>query len=524
MWYNAYMDFTNAQVREAISYNSQTTRLRWNRQTIMNSTLKGLHSFKNSRLNLDWSFSYGKAVNETPDNIQINQLIINGITSVDQNAGALRRWEHNSDNDIAGYANLVYNVKFENGVVLDISTGGMYRDKVRESFFNEYHFKPFDESKPNPTELIKGVDYNNYDEINFSVNSYGNLSDPLNYDATEKIGAVYLMGKLSFNRLQFIAGIRTEYTNQGYDLKFTTEGALNEGNQEYTDILPGFSLKYLVHKDANLRLSYSKGLNRPSFFEIVPYSMIYEEYKERGNPDLNHTTADNYDLRYEYFPRPSEQFMIGLFYKNIQNPIEFGMMNGYGQDIFYMPMNFGDANNFGMEADLIKYFSWFGIKANYTYTSSNITTTKMKVTENPDTEAETNIVTEYVNQTRPLYGQAGQVVNFSLLFRDKRNIWDGQLAFAYTGDRLVIVSRYVDEDSWQAGYMSMDASVERRFESGLAFFAKVSNLLDSPMIQYVRQNEKNELLTNVERYHDGIVERKEYYGLNILIGLKLKFQ
>jgi outer membrane cobalamin receptor len=524
MWYNAYMDFTNAQARDAISYNSQTTRLRWNRQTIMNSTLKGLHSFIDSRLNLDWSFSYGKAVNETPDNIQINQLIINGITSVDQNAGALRRWEHNSDNDIAGYANLVYNGKFENGAALDISTGGMYRDKVRESFFNEYHFKPFDESKPNPTELIKGVDYNNYDEINFSVNSYGNLSDPLNYDATEKIGAVYLMGKLSFNRLQFIAGIRTEYTNQGYDLKFTTEGAMNEGNQEYTDILPGFSLKYFVHKDANLRLSYSKGLNRPSFFEIVPYSMIYEEYKERGNPDLNHTTADNYDLRYEYFPRPSEQFMIGLFYKNIQNPIEFGMMNGYGQDIFYMPMNFGDANNFGMEADLIKYFSWFGIKANYTYTSSNITTTKMKVTENPDTEAETNIVTEYVNQTRPLYGQAGQVVNFSLLFRDKRNIWDGQLAFAYTGDRLVIVSRYVDEDSWQAGYISMDASVERRFESGLAFFAKVSNLLDSPMIQYVRQNEKNELLTNVERYHDGIVERKEYYGLNILIGIKLKFQ
>jgi hypothetical protein len=31
------------------------------------------------------------------------------------------------------------------------------------------------------------------------------------------------------------------------------------------------------------------------------------------------------------------------------------------------------------------------------------------------------------------------------------------------------------------------------------------------------------LYTNVERYHGGIVERKEYYGLNISIGIKYKF-
>lgn len=524
MWYNAYMDFRNAQVRDAISYSSQTTRLRWNRQTIMNSTLKGLHSFNNSKLNLDWSLSYGKALNETPDNIQINALIINNITSIDQNDGASRRWEHNSDEDLAGYINLLHSTKFENGAVLDLSAGGMYRDKVRGSYFNEYHFKPFDESKSNSGEIIKGVDYNNFDEIKFSVASYGNLSDPLNYNATEKIGAGYLMGKLSVKDLQLIAGVRTEYTNQGYHLKFTTEGARNEGNQEYVDILPSFNLKYLVHKDANLRVSYSKGLNRPSFFEIVPYSMIYEEYKERGNPDLKRTKADNFDLRYEYFPRPSEQLMVGFFYKSIKNPIEFGMMNGFGQDVFYMPMNFGDAHNNGVEVDFTKYFSWFGIKANYTYTNSDITTSKMKVIPNPDPNAETKILTEYVNQTRPLFGQAAHVANFSLLFKDKRNGWDGQVAFAYTGDRLCIVSRYLDEDSWQAGYVSMDASIEKRFKSGLSFFAKASNVLNSPMIQYTKQNEKNSLIANVERYHGRVVERKELYGQNILIGLRFKFQ
>ena len=58
----------------------------------------------------------------------------------------------------------------------------------------------------------------------------------------------------------------------------------------------------------NLRLSYARAINRPSFFEIVPYSIINEEYKEKGNPTLKHTIADNVDLRWEYFPKSSEEF------------------------------------------------------------------------------------------------------------------------------------------------------------------------------------------------------------------------
>jgi hypothetical protein len=111
-----------------------------------------------------------------------------------------------------------------------------------------------------------------------------------------------------------------------------------------------------------------------------------------------------------------------------------------------------------------------------------------------------------------------------LLFKDKINGLDGQLAFAYTSDRLVIVSRYLDEDSWQAGNASMDASFEKRFKSGLSVFVKASNLLNSPMIQYIKRNEINSLYANVERYNQGIVERKELYGLNILVGLRFKIQ
>jgi outer membrane receptor protein involved in Fe transport len=110
----------------------------------------------------------------------------------------------------------------------------------------------------------------------------------------------------------------------------------------------------------------------------VPGKIVNEEYQERGNPDLKRAVADNIDFRYEYFPNASDQLMAGVFYKNIQNPIEYTLQvdETRGQDVFYTPGNFGTAQNYGLELDMIKNFQNFGFKANYTYTNSSITTKK----------------------------------------------------------------------------------------------------------------------------------------------------
>ena len=209
---------------------------------------------------------------------------------------------------------------------------------------------------------MKGRDWNTFDEISWKVRRAGNLSDPLNYDASEQIAAGYVSAKYVANRFELTAGVRVEHTLQGYYLKFATAGARNEGEQNYTDVLPDFHAKYELHRDGNLHLSYYRALNRPSFFEIVPYNVINEDYKERGNPDLKHTVADNLDLRYEYFPSASEQFMVGVFYKHIKDPIEYGFDTS-GQDLYFTPNNYGTAQNFGVEVDVAKYFRNFGIKS-----------------------------------------------------------------------------------------------------------------------------------------------------------------
>ena len=136
----------------------------------------------------------------TPDNARI---YINGDHLYNTDS-ADRRWEHNSDRDIAGYVNISYRFDFAANSTLDLKAGGMYRDKVRNSFFNEYTFD-------SPTGIydlqIYGQDWTNFDELLLEPRRYGNVGDPLNYDAFERIGAAYLMGVYNWDRLEVIAGL-----------------------------------------------------------------------------------------------------------------------------------------------------------------------------------------------------------------------------------------------------------------------------------------------------------------------------
>lgn len=544
-WYNAYMHFENAQLRQmektdlAVGYNpsqgdyniSLDTRFRIQRQNIINSTLKGQHSFLKNNFKLDWAAVYSKADNQMPDNTSVHTGTtvrghVQNPISVVTLGGADRRWESNSDQDIAGYLNLAYNIKLGMRNHLELSTGGLYRDKQRTNFFNQYDFRPLDPDKPQGSQnnLIQGADWQDYSQIKFMVfNPGGAIGNPLNYNASEQIAAAYFQARLSVGSFLAIAGVRAENTDQGYDLRYTIEGVQNSGNQKYTDLLPSLNLKYSIDDKSNLRASYFKSINRPSFFEIVPYTIINEEFTERGNPDLKHTVAHNIDLRYEFFPKLSEQVMVGLFYKNLKNPIEYGMVF-QGQGTFFMPTNFGDAHNYGVEVDVTKYFRSFGIKANYTFTKSSITTTKLINVMNPDPAASDKILKEQVSQTRPLNGQAQHVANLSLLYKNTKYGWDAQLSLSYTGESPYSISRYLDNDIWQGDYIQLDASIEKQFKIGLSIFAKASNLLNTPMVLFLKkQNPADQGVQGYQSYKGGTLVRKDYYGQNIQLGVRYKF-
>lgn len=526
-WYNAYLYLSNGQIRDTkkTDYSSggydpvlgnagmsYGTRSRLTIQQIFNSTLQGSHDLmKNLRLN--WSAVYSLALNDVPDNTSIGLLgkRTNFVETRTYPEGYTRRWEHNSDYDITGYLNLIYKIND-----IELSTGGLYRNKKRENFYNNYVFKP-----TNPFALY-GEDYTEYSDILWTLqNPRGSVANALSYKASEQIIAEYAMAKWQLKRLQLIGGVRVEHTNQVYDMLFPLGELRPKGEQVYTDVLPSLNLKYEVRAKQFMRASYFRSINRPGFFEIVPGKVVNEEFQERGDPDLKHAVADNFDIRYEVFPNPSDQIMLGLFYKYIKDPIEYALSVDAtrGQDVFYSPGNYGNASNYGLELDLIKYFQKFGVKANYTYTHSSITT--QKIIRERDQNG--NLRSKNVEQTRPLYGQAAHVGNISLLFKDTQRGWDAQLAASYTGERINTVSQFLDNDLWQEAFIQMDASLEKTIGSKWVIYAKANNLLDTPMRVFIKNtNPKNsDIHQNINSKNKTLI-REDFYQRSYLIGLRFK--
>ncbi|MFA6060898.1 MAG: TonB-dependent receptor, partial [Taibaiella sp.] len=529
-WYNAYLTLSNIQVRDAVEQQltyggydpvkgnatlSYSTRSRLTQQRIYNSTLQGEHILLD-KLKVQWSAVYSRATREQPDNTTISlygteQNFAQQITFPDNSK---RRWENNTDRDLSGYLNLTYN-KAVAGVPVDWKIGGIYRDKKRDNFYNQYQFRSSD-----PTARY-GTDFTAYSQIEWHLeNPKGSVGSAQNYAAYEKIAAAYFQFKAMMRSLEIIGGFRAEHTDQGYSMYTQIGEDAPVGSQVYTDVLPSLHFRYTGIKNTNVRLSYYRSINRPGFSEIVPGPITNEEYTEKGDPNLKHAVADNLDLRYELYSRPGEVFMAGVFYKHLQNPIEYTLQLDpvRKQDKYYMPGNFGNADNYGLELDFIKFFNKFGIKGNYTYTHSSITTKKFKRIR----DEYGNIAPSYPEQTRPLYGQAAHIANLSLIYKDIRNGWDAQLAGNYTGDRIVTVSENIDADIWQKGFFQLDFSIEKTFRNHFGIFAKVNNILNTPMETYIKgQSTVNSMVPDQDLSGNTLIQR-DFYQRSYLLGLRYK--
>ena len=501
---------------------NETFRMRYTNQLIFSTSLRGDHRL-NRRLQGNWTAAYSRAKGETPDNTQISMSRIthDGVLQPQQitfgnTPSITRRWEHNTDQDWSGYLNLTYHLVADKRNPVDLNFGGLYRSKKRDNFFNEYSFS---NAPGTPSILTYGTDFTDFADMDLEVyNPQGAAANPLTYAASEKIGAGYIEVKARYRRLEATAGVRVEHTDQGYSIKYQSpieSLRIPDGDSKYTDVLPSVNLKYSLTRRQNLRLSYFRSINRPGFYEMVPYTVVNEDYTEKGNPDLKRARIDNADIRYEFFPNPSDQILLGAFYKRIQDPIEYALQRPKGattQDLFYMPGNFGTAHNFGIEADLIKYFHSFGVKANYTYTHSSIKTEKTVWINKEQTTTQ---------QKRPLYGQSAHVANLSLLYKDVRRGWDAQFALSYTGDRISSVSQFLDNDIWEKGFVQGDFSIEKKFKIGLAVYLKANNLFDNKREEYIKLGDAiNEGMPQQQPQEGKTLISRAQYGRTFLIGIR----
>ncbi len=449
-------------------------------QLVENAKLEGKHILSRHLL-FDWTGVFSYAKKRSPDyaDISVNKKIdtvhstndIHGpytfVTTPDYFDAIDRVWQHNEDKDFDGIANLSYKTKLRTNTYLDLKVGGLYRNKTRFNIQDEYQLLPTTSSSG-----IKQIYTNIYDAQWTVYNSHGTYDyDKNNYRLFEDITAGYGEFKLTAPAFEFLGGVREEHTNQGYTLNTFYPTGINGITKTYTDLLPSASLKFKLSEKTNLRASYFKSIARPNYYDLVPANILSTTSATvtTGNPQLKHSVADNYDVRYEFYPSEEEQLFAGVFYKKIQDPIESAYVNG----TTFQPQNFGTAKVYGAELQFTKYFGLFGITGNYTYLHSEISSTKSYI------DLTQNIAKDSL-QKRALQGEVDNTLNLSLIYRNARQHFFVQLAYEYIGKSLALVYPLYGYDYYQQPQSILSLSIENQLKNRhFTVFGKFNNILNA---------------------------------------------
>ncbi|HXS35750.1 MAG TPA: TonB-dependent receptor [Flavipsychrobacter sp.] len=506
------------------------TETRTTLQNIYNTTLQGKHQITDF-LSADWSLVTSEAKRLLPNDAQFGydekgaasptnppKYVTYGTPYV---SGLSDEWQHNTDKDLAGYGNIHYTpdaIPFLKG----IDIGVMYRHKDRSNYDNKYSLSPVSD-KDTDIQVYTNVENSKF----YFLPASGALGSAAGnagiYTFNEDLLAYYAQAHINIGeKTTILGGARVENTQQSYNTQLPVTVYGYKASYNYIDILPSIQAKYQLQENGAIRASYFNSVNRPAYSDLVPYAdhSANEYYPTQGNPNLLHSVIHNADIRYELFPKGLDEFMIGGFYKYVINPIEYGLSKQTALDLDITPTNRPNATNYGLELVARKFFGNFGISGNYTYTHSDVIDEKHILHYLPSGSTTYDSLSVH----RPLQGQAANIGNFSLLYRNRKQQIEAQLALLYTGDRINTVSYYNGLDIWQKPTWNLDFSLQKQFGKHFIAYFKYKNILNTGVQLYIKetnQNYSSDIYPFQESPNYYTIE-KDYYRSSILLGVRYK--
>ena len=164
-------------------------------------------------------------------------------------------------------------------------------------------------------------------------------------------------------------------------------------------------MTYKFNENINFRGAYGKTVARPELRELAVsgyYDFLTDDYVF-GNPELVRTVVDNYDLRFEFYPNPTELFAANLFYKHFNKPIEVIGVNTSSKSRSWK--NADNAVSYGIELEARKNLAFIWDALQPLSLNSNISLIKSEVDLGIDNLGQAEAV-----QKRPLQGQVLQQI------------------------------------------------------------------------------------------------------------------
>ncbi len=271
-------------------------------------------------------------------------------------------------------------------------------------------------------------------------NTIQRLQEPNNYTGEQDIGAAYAMFDAQVTSdLRAIVGLRFESTRMRTEPKALVGATPTIGSIDRTDALPALSLVYTSSAKTNWRFAYGRTIARPTFKELtdIRYEDVFTGDVYLGNPALQLSTIDNFDVRWEWFPRRSETLAVSLFHKRLKNPIEVLYEPSVGS---IQPQNVASGTVSGVELEfrrglrfLNERLASFSVGANLTFIDSAVTipAREMAILRAYDRNAD---------DKRELLGQSPYVLNVDVSYDGRRSGTVATLSFNVVGERLDLVN------------------------------------------------------------------------------------
>jgi TonB-dependent receptor len=220
------------------------------------------------------------------------------------------------------------------------------------------------------------------------------------YDVRERVYAGYLMGTVRYDWGSLVGGARIEHVKNRGIAVATVAGvsAPVTAESDQTLVFPSLHLNFNLSDEQKFRIGFTSGAARADYDQLRP-NVVVDDSNQRisgGNPAVKPERAYGIDAYYEHYVQPQGYFMIGAFYKRVDDVLytsrrSFGSnaLNIGGIDrsdyAFSGITNGGKGRVFGLEAavqiqlepwtDKLGLPDWmggFGITANATYNDSEV--------------------------------------------------------------------------------------------------------------------------------------------------------
>ncbi len=379
---------------------------------------------------------------------------------------------------------LEYNLKFkekENGKYNRLTVGA---NSFANNLKSTYRiFSGFRTINKNYTAPINTIDQFITEDINngiLTVREESNADYKVKLDQIVNAGYVNYLHNIG-DKLEINGGIRVE--NSDRTIEYRNIGQIINGpykkiNDQKIDFLPVVNAKYELTEKSNLRFNGSKTITRPVTMELLPIQYISPDGKSiLGNPNIKNSDNYNLDIKYELFPENNELLAVGLFAKQIQNPIErvfIAGAGGSGQLMTYQ--NSKEALLYGAEIELLLQLD--RLSNALTDFSFGLNTSLMKT----DVKVNYGSTSLENNPSRKLQGASEWIVNSDLKYDfEFSEIMKNSISLVYGvyGPRIFAVGSAGMDNIYEQPFHKLDFVWTSKLTKNIDAKFAVDNILNS---------------------------------------------